>query len=137
MGNRAVITASTSQTEGAGIYLHWNGGPESVLAFLDVARERGFRDPAGDDQYAMARLCGLICEFFGHGDSSIGIGALNELDCNNHDNGVYVIGKGWTVVDRWGAGAEPMPTSMTHMSDYQLKQYRGIKDQLQGEKSCA
>jgi len=46
MGNRAVITASELQTVGVGIYLHWNGGPESVLAFLDVARERGFRDPA-------------------------------------------------------------------------------------------
>ena len=137
MGNRAVITASTLQTVGVGIYLHWNGGPESVLAFLDVARERGFRDPSGDEQYAMARLCGLICEFFGPGDSSVGIGPLDQLDCNNYDNGVYVIGEGWTVIDRWGAGAKPMPTSMTHMNAHQLKQYRAIKDMLQGEKSCA
>ena len=137
MGNRAVITASTLQTHGVGIYLHWNGGPESVLAFLDVARERGYRDPASDDQYAMARLCGLICEFFGPGDSSVGIGPLDQLDCNNHDNGVYVIGKGWTVIDRWGAGSEPMPASMTHFSEYGLKQYRGIKAQLLGEESCA
>ena len=110
-----------------------NGGPESVLAFLDVARERGFRDPGSDDQYAMARLCGLICEFLGPGDSSVGIGPLDQLDCNNYDNGVYVIGEGWTVIDRWGAGAKPMPTSMTHMNSYQLKQYRAIKDMLQGE----
>lgn len=137
MGNRAVITASPLQTQGVGIYLHWNGGPESVLAFLDVARERGYRDPSRDDQYAMARLCGLICEFFGPGDSSVGIGPLDQLDCNNYDNGVYVIGEGWEVIDRWGAGSEPMPTSTTHMSTRQLEQYRGIKAQLQGEKSCA
>ena len=136
MGNRAVITASELQTSGVGIYLHWNGGPESVLAFLDVARERGFRDPASDDQYAMARLCGLICEFFGPGDSSVGIGPLDQLDCNNYDNGVYVIGKGWEVIDRWGAGSGSMPTT-TQMSARQLDQYRGIKAQLQGEKSCA
>ena len=131
MGNRAVITASTLQTQGVGIYLHWNGGPESVLAFLDVARERGYRDPARDDQYAMARLCGLICEFFGPGDASVGIGPLDQLDCNNYDNGVYVIGDGWEVIDRWGAGSEPMPT-LDQMSEYGLKQYHGIRAQLQG-----
>ncbi len=37
MGNRAVITASKSKDSGLGIYLHWNGGIESVVAFLDVA----------------------------------------------------------------------------------------------------
>ena len=69
--------------------------------------------------------------------SSVGIGPLDQLDCNNYDNGVYVIGDGWTVIDRWGAGSEPMPTSTTHMSARQLEQYRGIKAQLLGEKSCA
>ena len=136
MGNRAVITASTLRTMGVGIYLHWNGGPASVLAFLDVARERGYRDPAGDESYAMARLCGLICEFFG-GSDSVGIGPLDRLDCDNHDNGVYVIGEGWEVVDRWGAGSEPMP-STTEMSEYGRQQYRAIKAQLQGEAApCA
>ena len=107
-----------------------------MLAFLDVARERGYRDPSGDESYAMARLCGLICEFFG-GSDSVGIGPLDRLDCDNHDNGVYVIGKGWEVVDRWGAGSEPMP-STTEMSEYGRQQYRAIKAQLLGEAvSCA
>ena len=35
MGNRAVLEFK----DGTGIYLHWNGGPESVLAFLDAAKE--------------------------------------------------------------------------------------------------
>lgn len=135
MGNRAVITASTSKTKGVGIYVHWNGGPESVLAFLDVARERGYRDPADDESYAMARLCQVICEFFG-GDSSVGIGQLDELDCDNYDNGVYVIGKGWTVVDRWGSGSRPMPLSMTHMGSESLSQYREIKAQLLNKESA-
>ena len=132
MGNRAVITASTHTTiGGVGIYVHWNGGPESVAAFLDVARARGYRDPSEDESYAMARLCGLICEFFG-GTDSVGIGPLDSLDCDNFDNGVYVIGKGWKVVNRWGKGSEAMPTTK-QMNAHQLKQYRGIKDQLQGE----
>jgi hypothetical protein len=132
MGNRAVITASTNRTTGVGIYLHWNGGYESVQAFLDVCRDRGYRDPTMDGQYGMARLCGLICEFFG-GSDSVGIGPLSELDCDNHDNGVYVIGPNWTVTDRWGKGSTPIPKSMTRMSSADLQKYRDIKAKLEGE----
>lgn len=111
MGNRAVITTSTSRTQGVGIYLHWNGGPESVLGFLAAAKARGFRDPGSDDSYAMARLCGLIHEFFGiDQETSLGINQLNHLDCDNWDNGVYVIGKGWEIIDRWGKGSDSVKT---------------------------
>lgn len=111
MGNRAVITTSTCRHKGVGIYLHWNGGPESILGFLAAAKARGYRDPASDDSYAMARLVGLIHEFFGTGEStSLGIGTLDALDTNNFDNGVYVIGKGWTIVDRWGDGSTNIKT---------------------------
>lgn len=106
MGNRAVITFSENRSTGVGIYLHWNGGLESVLAFLDAAKARGFRDPASDPSYAMARLCGLIHEFFGVRDScSLGVGLLSSLDTDNWDNGVYVVGKDWAIVDRWGKGS--------------------------------
>lgn len=111
MGNRAVITAST-EPNGLGIYLHWNGGIESVLAFVDVAKARGFRDPASDESYGMARLCGLLHEFFGVNEStSLGLGTLDRLDCDNFDNGVFVIGKGWTIVSRWGSGSRPLAES--------------------------
>ena len=116
MGNRAVITASTTKTTGVGIYVHWNGGLESVLAFLHVAKERGYRDPTNDPAYGMARLCGLVCEFFGLKlDTCVGIGQLKELNCNNGDNGVYVIGADWTIQRRWGSGSrqEKMLESLT------------------------
>lgn len=109
MGNRAVITFSISKTTGAGLYLHWSGSLHSVLALCDTARELGYRDPEGDGQYAMARLIGLAC--FADGllsDTGLGVGQLKELDCDNGDNGVYVIGAGWRLVKRWGAGAEPL-----------------------------
>lgn len=106
MGNRAVITFSENRSTGVGIYLHWNGGLESVLAFLDAAKARGFRDPASDPSYAMARLCGLVHEFFGVRDScSLGVGLLSSLHTDNWDNGVYVVGKDWAIVDRWGKGS--------------------------------
>lgn len=109
MGNRAVITASTSKTKGTGIYLHWNGGIESVLAFFDVARMIKYRSPGSDGSYAMGRLCGLICLALDiRADTGVGIGSLTELDCNNYDNGVYVVGDNWELVDRWGEGSEPV-----------------------------
>lgn len=127
MGNRAVITASKSHTKGVGIYLHWNGGEESVQAFLDVAKARGFRDPSSDESYGLARLCGLIHEFFGvDQDTSLGIGTLEQLDCDNYDNGVYVIGKDWQVVDRWGKGSRTFNIEQARAGE----QYAGIVEQL-------
>lgn len=135
MGNRAVITASTNRTSGVGIYLHWNGGPESVLAFIHAARERGFRDPASDDSYAMARLCGLIHEFFGVNEStSLGIGCLNQLDTNNWDNGTYVIGKGWEIVERWGDGSDQSKLKVSDLNVRENTVYEEIKAQLTNQK---
>jgi hypothetical protein len=127
MGNRAVITASKTRTKGVGIYLHWNGGEESVQAFLDVAKARGFRDPSSDETYGLARLCGLIHEFFGvDQDTSLGIGTLEQLDCDNYDNGVYVIGKDWQVIDRWGKGSRTFNIDQARAGE----QYAGIVEQL-------
>lgn len=129
MGNRAVITASTAKTTGVGIYVHYNGGLESVLAFLHVAKERGYRDPA----YGMARLCGLICEFFGLKSSTcVGIGQLKELDCDNGDNGVYVIGAGWTIKSRWGSGSRQEKT-LESLTTAQREKYDTIVKQLTEE----
>lgn len=137
MGNRAVITASTSKTTGAGIYVHWNGGIESVLAFLHVAKERDYRDPTYDPTYAMARLCGLICEFFDLKSSTcVGIGQLRELDCDNRDNGVYVIGAGWTIKSRWGEGSDPSKT-LDALNDEQRSNYDAIVKQLTEEPEVA
>lgn len=101
MGNRAVITASKSMdvqsSSDIGVYLHWNGGRDSVEAFLEYCKRRGFRSP-DEDCYGWARLCQVIANFFG-GDLSIGIDKCCNLDCDNGDNGVYII-KGWEIVGR-------------------------------------
>lgn len=130
MGNRAVITASTKRTGAVAIYVHWNGGVESVLAFCHAAKARGFRDPASDDSYAMARLCGLIHEFFGVNEStSLGIGVIDQLDTDNYDNGTYVIGKGWEIVDRWGKGSTDV-MCLDQFDKQQLKTYSTIVEYL-------
>jgi hypothetical protein len=91
MGNRAVITFDKTPTpESLGIYLHWNGGPESVLAFLEAANELGVR--IGDEQYEFARIVQIIGNFFG-GTTSIGVGQLKHLDCDNGDNGLFLVSR--------------------------------------------
>ena len=97
MGNRAVI-ACGKHPKDLGIYLHWNGGPESVLAFVRAAKDLGMREPDknGDQSYGMARLTQIIANFFG-GSTSIGIGTLDQLDCDNGDNGVYYLHPGYTL----------------------------------------
>lgn len=101
MGNRAVVTASRSlEVKGSsdiGVYLHWNGGRDSVEAFLLYCKLKGYRSPDSDN-YGWARLCQVIGNFFG-GELSIGIDKCCNLDCDNGDNGVYII-KGWDIAGR-------------------------------------
>lgn len=102
MGNRAVITTSKAgfdpaNSEATGVYLHWNGGRDSVEAFLAYCKLKGFRSPEKDN-YGWARLCQVIGNYFG-GGLSIGIGPCCTLDCNNYDNGTYII-EDWEIVGR-------------------------------------
>lgn len=94
MGNRAVITTPSKEI---GVYLHWNGGRDSVEAFLTYCKLKGYRSPEGDC-YGWAHLCQVIGNFFG-GDTSIGIDLYDRLDTDNWDNGVYII-ENWEIVGR-------------------------------------
>ena len=102
MGNRAVITASTwinvKDSTDIGVYLHWNGGRDSVEAFLTYCKLQGFRSP-DKDSYGYARLVQVIANYFGAGGLSVGIDKCCNLDCDNWDNGVYVI-RDWEIVNR-------------------------------------
>lgn len=96
MGNRAVIT-----TEGRdlSLYLHWNGGRDSVEAFLRYCDLRGFRAPDADD-YGWARLCQVIANFMGADGLSVGISRYTTDEREDPgDNGIYVI-RGWEIVGR-------------------------------------
>lgn len=94
MGNRCVITTRDKRV---GIYLHWNGGRDSVEAFLKYCELKNYRPPE-EDNYGWARLCQVIGNFFG-GGLSIGIDEYKHLDADNGDNGVYII-ENWKIVDR-------------------------------------
>jgi hypothetical protein len=95
MGNRAVIQFGTDPTTSLGIYCHWNGGIESVKAFLDYAKAAGVGN--GED-YTVARVAQIIGNFFG-GTNSLGVGLACDSDRDNCDNGTYIIDK-LTIVGR-------------------------------------
>lgn len=98
MGNRAVITTKDNfENNGVGVYLHWNGSPECVKGFLEYCKRKEYRSP-DTDCYGWARLCQVAANFFDNG-LSVGIDTIDKLDCNNGDNGVYII-EGWDIVDR-------------------------------------
>jgi len=93
MGNRALLV---SEKTNIGVYLHWNGGFDSVSAFTEYCRLRNFRD--FDDDYGVARFCQIVGNFFG-GSLSIGVvdtSHITEENAGWYDNGIYVI-EGWKI----------------------------------------
>ena len=143
MGNRCVITTEQKRI---GVYMHWNGGRDSVEPILAYCKAKGYRCPE-DDEYGWARLCQVIGNFMG-GNLSVGIDRYEELDRDNGDNGVYVI-KGWRIVKRiffkgeeqheynfrefMSAVNEKMPES-ERLSEEELdKAYKDYMDGAKGE----
>ena len=98
MGNRCVITTEENYEKGGvGVYLHWNGGRDSVRAFLMYCKLKGYRSPE-QDSYGWARLCQVVGNFFG-GSLSLGIDCYSSRHFNPGDNGVYLI-RDWEIVGR-------------------------------------
>jgi len=91
MGNRAVLDMDGE----TGIYLHWDGGPESVASFLQVAKDYGLR-PSDDDNYGTARFVQIIANYLG-GDLSIGVGDLESLEDMQDGDQKYVI-ENWEIL---------------------------------------
>lgn len=102
MGNRAIIIPEGTNV---GVYLHWNGGIDSVTGFLEYCKLKGYRNFGGNnfDGYGMARFIQVVGNYFG-GTTSIGI-ETNVYPCGecakDLDNGIYVV-KGWDIVSRIG-----------------------------------
>ena len=138
MGNRAFIGFENNPIN---IYVHWNGGIESIKAFCDVAKERGFADPTYDASYAMARLIGLIHEFFGvTNSSSLGVctfsSAEEEIDAITYaDNGKYIIGKDWQIIRHYQYSYDDqelveLAMTLENSSDEDKQRYEAIKSIL-------
>lgn len=100
MGDRAVITTRAgweSRNDNLGVYLHWCGQKECVSAFLAYCKMKGCPPPEADC-YGWARLCQVTGNFLG-GSDCVGIDVVSRLECDNFDNGVYII-ENWEITGR-------------------------------------
>jgi len=103
MGNRANVVFSDKDWKelSPAIYLHWNGGPESIYAFL---AEMEVREHRADQCYEAARFIQLVGEFFDQdkiGTTSLGVAnvsgegdlkeRLDKVRTDPGDNGFYVV----------------------------------------------
>lgn len=133
MSNRAVITiGKAGDTPEAlknkpAIYLHWNGGIESVAAFLAASKHLGIRSPGSDSAYFMGRFTQVIGNFFG-GSLSLGIGTVASLDSDNGDNGLYVVGGDFEIVARHYAPGEGLALPAEYSQDKHAEFVAAIVD---------
>lgn len=130
MGNRATITSKNRQI---GIYVHWNGGPESICCFLTYAKLKEVRNPNHDQSYGFARLVQIIGNFFG-GELSIGVDVLENLDHCEYDNGVYIVDEKWNVIDRSSHSAPGTRRSRAWMVEGLRQIDRSMPEHLPPEK---
>jgi hypothetical protein len=122
MGNKAYIifTDEKEKDISPAIYLHWNGGAESVYAFLAELDRRQVRGCSVD--YEAARFCQIVGEFFDGKDklTSLSLGVMNGpkkitakslAPFDEWDNGVFIVsrkrdalGKPFTSMKRFHKG---------------------------------
>jgi hypothetical protein len=98
MGNRAVVIFTNREADifSPAIYLHWNGGPESIYQFLD---ELDRRDVRADQNYEAARFVQIVGEFMDQeyrSNCSLGIdsGPSHFCEVLGHDcgdNGIFLV----------------------------------------------
>lgn len=113
MGNRAAIAFIDQQTRKPEtfVYMHWNGGPESVYAILDVLKEKDRMSHSSE--YTTARFAHLACELIDSDGLSVGVMAFNTImQAANmaDDNGLYVFDISSGKMDRYicrGYAQEP------------------------------
>lgn len=102
MGNRAVIVWTDEQgnytDNSTGIYLHWNGGRDSIEAFLAYCEMCGYESPT-EDPVGFKRFAKVVSGFFGSSPTTVETAPISQLDTDNYDNGMYIC-RGWDIIGR-------------------------------------
>ena len=129
MGNRAVILAQNEKgkLDSIGLYLHWDGSPEQVVALTTYCRILNLRYPEHDG-YGWAHLAKITGNYTDRNQEtdgcSLGIISLARSweyhrlptgtktktvlkDVDPGDNGVFIIQK-WKVIAHEGGDANAM-----------------------------
>ena len=133
MGNRGFIIGKGSKL---GIYLHWNGGRDSVEGFLEWARLRGL--PGLGERYGFDQgvtpLAAVIANFFGNDGNSIAVEHVEDIRTYTaaDDNGVYVV-DGFEIVDRLHFDASEQREYELDEMLHSIDERQGKADQLGAE----
>lgn len=100
MGNRSHVIFPEARVA---VYLHWNGGVESVVAFLDYMNERKL----SCESYGAARFCQIVGNYFG-GNLSLGVRGCGRTPSEHRaladeDQGAFVIARSadGLAIARW------------------------------------
>ena len=121
MGNRAVIT---TLGEKRGIYLHWNGGRDSIEPIISYA----YNFLTDESEFDAIKD---VAKFFGLNPF---VDDIQRLDCNNYDNGVYIVDNGEIVgrcyFDRKEQQEYDFDEFMYSLNDAMPKCYKKDKDWL-------
>lgn len=125
MGNRAIIKGKNSDL---GLYVHWNGGYDSVYPILQYCKLKGYRGMDADS-YGLARLCQVYANFFG-GTNSVGIEKVERnmtaciVEGYGLDNGVYEVDNDWNIVTHWNYSGREVVRKVIDapISDSELKE---------------
>jgi len=107
MGNRATVIFTDGNKEfSPAVYLHWNGGPESIYGFLEELDRRKVR---ADQMYETARFIQIVGEFMDQdGISGLSLGVTNgpesdkiedleKVPTDQGNNGIYLVNRTSTL----------------------------------------
>ncbi len=100
MGNRAIIT---TQTRALGVYLHWNGGRDSVESFCKCLHDCGAPAPGAHGE-GLGAIATLAANFFGLNGLSVGLSPYtSDQRMDPGDNGIYVLADdSWEIAEHPG-----------------------------------
>jgi hypothetical protein len=101
MGNRGTVIFHNGKKEiSCAVYLHWNGGADSIYNFIEEGKKRKSLSHSVD--YAAARFIQIVGEFMDeteqgstslgvvNGPKAITIKQLSKVQTDSSDNGLYV-----------------------------------------------
>ena len=126
MGNRMTMSFE-ADAENTCVYTQWNGGPESVMALVQYARETQAQGESVKGAYLRT-----LKLFASDGNSQPAIGTFSEWGgAANYDNGHYSLSTEWEL-SHWPEGWDseyPTPPKFPKLRDtreWQQNQYYNI-----------
>ena len=121
MGNRAVITFDSVDSNAIAVYVHWNGGRDSIEGFLKATRIlMGGR--LGDELYARARFIQVVGLNF-PGALSFGVDTYKSLENWDADNGVYIVDSATMTIKGRKHDSYYDGTTFAEQKEYDLNEF--------------